>query len=404
MTLARWRVALWVLMLLVVVLAMWQARGALLPFAVGALLAYIITPVVDLFAAISPPRTRRGMVYRRGFIVLAIYALFIGAMLAAGSVIVPLAAQQTVEFIETLPETIRLANDEASRWLTQYRSNVPEDVRAQLEGYLDEAGTAVAAAVATVARNSLGWLTGTIAVVLGFAVTPFFMFYAIRDRHRVAYNFKRAVPAGLKSDVDNILTIADRVLIRYLRGQIFLGLCVGLAVGVTLTVMGVQMSLALGIFAGITELIPIIGPWIGAVPGIIIVLATNPDQIVWVAGVYLVVQQIENQLLVPRIQGMAVDIHPGMVLLLLVVAGSVFGFWGMLVILPVTAILRELFWYADSRLAGLDADTAFAHTHVGGSILAEGGMPPPEPLGAVDGDDFEEQEHVVEPVIPPPMP
>lgn len=403
MTQSRWRVALWGVMLLTVVWAIWQARGALLPFAVGALLAYIITPIVDTFAAIAPPRTHRGMVYRRGFVVLVIYAIAFAGMFAAGSVIVPLAAQQTVEFIETLPETIGLAQDQASEWLTQYRANVPEDVRTQLEGYLDEAGTAVAAAVATVARNSLGWLTGTIAVVLGFVVTPFFMFYAIRDRHRVSFNFMRAVPQGLKSDVDHILTIGDRVLIRYLRGQIFLGLCIGVAVGVALTLMDVQMSLALGIFAGITELIPIIGPWIGAIPAIIIVLATDPDKIVWVAAVYLIVQQVENQLLVPRIQGMAIDIHPGMVLLLLVVSGSVFGFWGLVVILPMTAILREFFWYADSRLAGLDADTAFAHTNVGAAILASRPLPP-EPLGEVAGDTFEEQDYIVEPVVPPPLP
>ena len=403
MTQSRWRVALWGVMLLGVTLALWQARGALLPFAVGALLAYIITPIVDTFAAIAPPRTPQGMVYRRGFIVLVIYALAIGGMFAAGAIVIPLAAQQTVEFIETLPETIDLAQDQTSRWLTQYRANVPEDVREQLEGYLDEAGTAVAAAVATVARNSLGWLTGTIAVVLGFAVVPFFMFYAIRDRHRVSYNFMRAVPQGLKSDVDHILTIGDRVLISYLRGQIFLGICIGLAVGIGLTLMDVQMSLALGIFAGITELIPIIGPWIGAIPGIIIVLATDPEKIIWVAGMYLVIQQIENQLLVPRIQGMAIDIHPGMVLLLLVVSGSAFGFWGLVVVLPVTAILRELFWYADSRLAGLDPETAFAHTNVGASILASRPLPP-EPLGGPDGDTFEEREHIVEPVVPPPLP
>src|SRR5688572_30313635 len=100
MTLARWRLALWGVMLLTVLYAVWQARAALLPFAVGALLAYMITPVVDIFAAIAPPRTSKGMTYRRGLIVLVIYSLFGVAMFAAGSIVVPLAAQQTVEFIE----------------------------------------------------------------------------------------------------------------------------------------------------------------------------------------------------------------------------------------------------------------------------------------------------------------
>ena len=81
--------------------------------------------------------------------------------------------------------------------------------------------------------------------------------------------------------------------------------------------------------------------------------------------VYVVVQQLENNLLVPRIQGHAVDIHPAMVIMLLVVFGAVWGLIGMIVAVPATAIIRELFWYVDRRLRGVTPDEAFAASHVG---------------------------------------
>ncbi|MEZ4502865.1 MAG: AI-2E family transporter [Dehalococcoidia bacterium] len=364
MTRAHVRALLWVGMLAVVVYVTWQARAALLPFAVGALLAYVLTPVVDVMASVVPAKSHRGDVLRRGVAVLVIYLLFAASLFAVGSVVIPVAVDQGVEFVDTLPETFDAAREQGTDWLTQYRERVPDEVQERIDVYTDDASAAVTASVATFARNSIGVLTDTLAFAIGFVVTPFFMFYALRDRHRVGFNFMRAVPSEARADVEHVLLIGDRLLIRFLRGQLLLGVIVGTAVGVGLTLMDVQLSLALGLFAGITELIPILGPWIGAVPGMIIVLATDPEQAVWVALLYFGVQQAENFLLVPRVQGSATEIHPAMVLLLLVVSGAVFGFWGLLVIVPMAAITRELFWYADARLRGLDAESAFAETHV----------------------------------------
>ena len=370
MTAQRWRTVLWAAMLLLVLFVAWRARAALIPFAVGALLAYTLTPVVDLvawlmreraFATISSSR-HQAEVYRRGVAVLVVYAVIGSGLFAIGSVIIPLAADQVVEFVDDLPQIVDEARERSADWLTQYRERVPDDVQGRIDGYAEEAGAALANRVTALARGSVDVLTGTIVILLGFVIVPFWMFYALRDRHNVARNFMNAVPEPFRDDAANILTIADRLLLRYIRGQIFLGFIVGTAVGVGLTLMDVKFSLALGVIAGITELIPIIGPWIGAVPGIVIVGATDPGMVLWVALLYLAVQVVENNLLVPRMQGQAVELHPAMVILLLVVAGAAFGFIGLVVIVPLTAILRELFWYLDRRLSGTSAEEAFALT------------------------------------------
>jgi predicted PurR-regulated permease PerM len=368
----RWRVVLWLSLFALIFFVASRATSALIPFAIGALGAFILTPVIDVIAAIIPARPFRVFtrsehqitVFRRGLAVLLVYIVIGAGLFGVGAVVVPIAIDQSVEFVDALPQLVDDAREQSADWLTQYRERVPEPVQERLDGYAADTSEAIAASMAGVARQSVNVLTNTLSIVFGFLVIPIWMFYALRDRHQAGRNFMNAVPESLRPDVENVLDIGDRVLLRYIRGQIVLGIVVGTAVGIGLTLMDVQLSLALGVFAGITELIPIIGPWIGGVPALLIVAGTDPDMIVWVALLYVAVQMVENNVLVPRVQGQAVDLHPGMVIMLLVLAGAAFGFIGLLAVMPLTAIIRELFWYTDRRLKGETAQAAYDDSHL----------------------------------------
>ena len=224
-------------------------------------------------------------------------------------------------------------------------------------------------------------LTGWIAVIAGFVVVPIWMFYALRDRHNFERNFAAAVPEPVQPDVLNGVRIADQLIGRYLRGQLLLGFLVGVATFIGLTLLDVDLAIALAVFAGVAELIPIVGPFIGALPAVLIVAATDPDKIIWVLLLYVAVQQVENHLLVPRVQGHAVDLHPAVIIMLLAIAGTVFGFIALVVIIPLVALLRELFWYADHRFSGLAPPDAMARTHVAQhfGLDDEEAEPPGEP-------------------------
>ncbi|MCH7554331.1 MAG: AI-2E family transporter, partial [Chloroflexi bacterium] len=101
----------------------------------------------------------------------------------------------------------------------------------------------------------------------------------------------------------------------------------------------------LGLIAGVFELIPIIGPLLGAIPGVLVALATSPADVPWVILLYAGVQLVENAFLVPRIQGRAVDIHPAIIMLLLVISSEVAGLWGVIVAVPLAAVARDVFLY-----------------------------------------------------------
>ena len=382
MTAQRWRVVLWSLVVLVAVWVAWEAKWALMPFTVGALMAYALTPAVDRVAALLPAHNHQQNVIRRGIAVLLVYLAISGSLTGVGLVVVPIAIDEIAQFVDELPDTIDQTQEQVNVWLEEYRDRVPEDARMRIDGFFADLGDQVGDRFSTQTENTIDSLTTTIAIIAGFLVVPIWLFYALRDRHAFERNFTQAVPSEVRPDVLNIMRIADTLLGRFLRGQLLLGLLVGVATFIGLTLLEVRLSIALALFAGISELIPIIGPWIGALPAVLIVAATEPDKILWVLLLYFMVQQLENNLLVPRVQGHAVDLHPAMIILLLAVAGTVFGFLGLLVVVPLTALLRELFWYADHRLRGRSPAEALAQTHMAQRAALE-------PATAPEGDDAE---------------
>lgn len=390
-TAARWRIALWAGMLLLVAWVAWQARWALLPFSIGALFAYVLTPVVDRLASLVPGHARRDNVVLRGFAVVLVYLAIAGVLAGAGVAVVPVAIDEISQFVDDLPAHIDDTQAQVNVWLEVYRERVPVDIRERIDEYAAQFGDDLGQRIASAGAPVFESLTGWIAVIAGFIVVPIWMFYALRDRHSFERNFAAAVPEPVQPDVLNGVRIADQLIGRYLRGQLLLGFLVGVATFIGLTVLDVDLAIALAVFAGVAELIPIVGPFIGALPAVLIVAATDPGKIIPVLVLYVAVQQVENHLLVPRVQGHAVDLHPAVIIMLLAIAGTVFGFIALVVIIPLVALLRELFWYADHRFSGLEPREAMARTHVAAHFgLDDEDVEPPGEPSEPDAEAAEE--------------
>jgi predicted PurR-regulated permease PerM len=139
-------------------------------------------------------------------------------------------------------------------------------------------------------------------------------------------------------------------------------LFVGALATIALLIIGVPFAPVLGLIAGIFEVLPNIGPYLGAIPAILIALATDPVSAIWVALAFFIIQMIENLILVPRISGKSVKLHPALVMMVLVIGGQLAGLWGMLIAVPVTAMIRDVFLYLYLRLLDepLSPDEAMA--------------------------------------------
>ncbi len=342
---------------LAILLVLWVAylaRGALLPFALGAALAYIISPLVERLAVIQPWYARRPET-ARGLSVLVIYGMVAAVLVVAGIFLIPQLVEQVDQLIEQVPDLARQAQDRVNSWSERYHDQVPEDVRNRIDEAMRDAADEVGTIAESVVTRSLNVVFSTLSALLGFISVPFFVFYALKDRDRAFGRFYSWFPESLQPDVRECVRIANRVLGAYVRAQLFLALVIFLITYIGLRAMDVEFSLGLAFVAGLTEMIPIIGPLIGFVPALIVVLATEPDHWWWVVLFYLGVQAAENYLLVPRVHGESVNMHPALVLILLAIGGALFGLWGVLVIVPLTAAIRDVYTYIYRRLGEADA-------------------------------------------------
>ena len=316
----------------------------LLTLGISAVIAYVLLPVTRLMERAMPWRHSRPGLARGiavGLIFLVGLGIFAGLLIA----VIPPTVRQTQGFIEGFPDFINNARITIEGWVNEYIHLVPPDVRNQAEGALAEAGGIIGAAAWNVAKQTLGIITGSFAFILGLATAPVLIFYLMKDSGPIRESLNAPFPSTVRPILRDILDIADRTLGGYIRGQLTLGVIVGVIVAVGLLLMGVPFAVLLGVVAGLTELVPIIGPWIGGAVGVLVTLATAPDKVLWVIGLYLVVQLLENTLLVPRIQADTLNMHPIAVILIITVGSQYFGLWGVILGPPLVALAKDVIIY-----------------------------------------------------------
>ena len=336
--------------LLILAWILWSVRGALVPFAVGALIAYLLAPLVNMFEKTVPFRDRLNQQTVRTIAILEVYLLFIGILLILAMTVIPIMVDQTREFVDELPRYWEDAREEVDYWSRRYESDVPPEVKEQVDANIDQITAYLSEIGSRLASTTIGSIRRFISVVAGLVLIPLWLFYVLKDQRRGMAYFYHLWPEELREDIYQIVRIIDRVLASYIRGQLFLGLIVGVVSGVGYWLIGVQQPLALGIVAGILEMVPILGPWITFVVAALVVLATDPDKLLLVAILSLAVQQLENTFLVPRVQGNAVQMNPAVIMMLLVIGGAMWGFIGIVIIVPLAAIARDVFAYVYARL------------------------------------------------------
>ncbi|RIK41178.1 MAG: AI-2E family transporter [Chloroflexi bacterium] len=333
---------------------LWSARSALLPFVIGLVVAYLLVPIVNKVESVIPnrrPYTR----FRREFSILSVYLVFIAVLVAAGMTIVPRLITESTELIDSLPSYWEEITSDDGYWHDKYEA-LPLELRNWIEDNIEVIQEWIAAAASTALERTFTTLRQVLGFVIGLLLLPLWLYYVLKDDRRAMTFVYSIWPEHLQADIREIVRIIDRVLSAYVRGQIFLGFVVGIVTWIGLTVIGVSQPAALAIIAGIFELLPILGPWLSFVVAAIVVLATDPGQIVAVAILFLMVQQLENTFLVPRIQGNAVNMNPAIIMVLLVVGGAVFGLVGAVAIVPVAAIVRDVWIYVYRRLSEVSAE------------------------------------------------
>ena len=330
--------------LLATLAALYFLGTVLLTLGISAVIAYVLLPVAKLTERGMPWRNKRpGLA--RGISVGVIFLVGLGVLAGLIIAVVPPTIEQGQRFIEEFPAFLNNARATIEGWVAHYADLVPADLRDQAEDALAGAGGIIGAAAWNVVKQTLGIVTGSFAFILGLATAPVLVFYLMKDSSPIRESLHAPFPTAIRPFLRDILDIADRTLGGYIRGQLTLGVIVGIIVAVGLLLLDVPFAVLLGIVAGLTELVPIIGPWIGGAVGVLVTLATEPDKVLWVILLYLIVQLLENTLLVPRIQADTLNMHPIAVILVITIGSQYFGLWGVILGPPLVALAKDVVIY-----------------------------------------------------------
>ncbi|HHX63940.1 MAG TPA: AI-2E family transporter [Chloroflexi bacterium] len=340
----RYRVLLLIAGLVLALLILSSAWAALVPFMIGLVIAYILSPFVNFIDRHAPRFMRRAGVSRPLAILLAYIFLF-GLISGLLSYFIPAVVSQSTEFGRAVPDYLDRLDTLLRHDLSEFLDRVPVEIRSAVEGSVDQLVLGLTDALQRGLGQTVRTIPQTVSFVLGVVIVPFWMFYVLNDEAKAIRSFYGLIPEKAREDVRCIASIVDDLLSAYIRGKLLVSLLVGVMCLIALLIIGVDLALLLATFAGMFEFIPILGPYLGAIPAMLVALLGNPGSALWVALAYFIIQQIESIFLSPRIAGSAVRFHPAVVMVLVLVGSEVAGLWGMFFVVPVAAVARDVFRY-----------------------------------------------------------
>ena len=369
---------------------LWLGRDVLAPFAVGILVVYLLDPVVERLARLRIAGRRAP----RALLILAVYVVATLALVELVLVVSGPLVEQVRAFVRGAPGYLEDLNTRLGELFAWWdRLDLPADVKQQIDAAIRDLLANLGSLIPAIIRPVFSSVVGLIGSILGYLIIPVWAFWILKDRPTIVRAFNRAVPAGWRDDTWATLGIVRRVFGSWIRGQVVLGVIVGVGTFVGLLVLGAvvhpvfaRFAVLLAVIAGILELLPIIGPIISAVPAVLLGATAGLPGVVAALLLYLAVQQLENNILVPKIQGDATALHPAAVIFSLVLGGAIGGLLGAILALPVAATLRDLYVYAFRRAEGMtpgeaatgDARSAPDTAAAGGQTGPTGDGPPDE--------------------------
>jgi predicted PurR-regulated permease PerM len=379
------RVALLAASAIVLGIVLYAGRDALGPFIVGLLFVYLLAPAVERLARLGLPRSIAILVAY----VVTLLIVVEGLNLMLGPLI-----EQIRQFATDLPGLVDQLRAQAERLGAVYRGlELPPAIRDALDDWLARLSAGDVGFDPSVLLPILSATTGFVATFFAFLIIPVWAFYLLKDRPSLTRSFEGSIPPEWRPDIDAVVAIVGRVFSSWVRGQVLLGVTVGVATFVGLLVLGSavdpifsRFAVLLAVIAGLLELLPIIGPIIAAVPAVLLAATAGLEAVGAALLLYLGVQQIENNLLVPKIQGDATKLHPSAVMLALVVGGAVGGLLGAILALPITAAARDVYRYLFTRLSVPVEPVLLAPAADAGPAAAAAGDVVAEPPAAVAAD------------------
>ncbi|MEA1652566.1 AI-2E family transporter [Nitrospirillum sp. BR 11164] len=370
------QIRFWLIGLVVGVALIWLLRGMLLPFVAGMAIAYLLDPVADRLEGFGLPRLAATCVVLLVFVVVVVLCVLL---------LVPLIQQQVTQLIESLPAIITWARDESMQRIRSLMAALPPDDIERLRSAASEYVGTLVGWGADFIKNLFTGGAALFGVVSLLFITPVVAFYLLRDWDRMVATLDGWLPREHAEVIREQLRAVDRTLAGFVRGQATVCLVLGAFYALAMTAVGLNFGLVIGLIAGILSFIPYVGTVVGFGASVGVALFQFHD--LWreglVVALYILGHLLEGYVLTPKLVGDKVGLHPVWVMFALLAGGSLFGFTGVLLAVPVAAVIGVLVrfglrqYLASSYYTGVPPDEVPRE-----DLVQEGRVPPGMEAGA----------------------
>ncbi len=335
-------------LIIIFLLLLYLFRALLPPVGIAVVLAYLLKPVADFVQR----RTR----LPRTLAVMVVYAVLLLLLSTIPVVVVPYA----VNWVGWLSENLQQLADQLVGFLSQPFSLMGyslslADMVGDIQGTLQDLVQPFATQTVNLVLNVLSSLLWVISITV-------ISFYLVKDADRLREFLDSVAPPGYTAELRDLREAVNQVWKAFFRGQVVLGIIIGLVVWITMSIVGLPQAGLMGLLAGLLEVIPTFGPILATIPAVLIAFFLGsvylPLSNFWftvlVLGIYIVIQQLENAYLVPRIMGRRMQLHPVVVFIGVLAGGLVAGTIGVLLAAPIAGTFRVLLRYVHAKLLGQD--------------------------------------------------
>ena len=336
-------VAFWIVLLVLLLAAVWWLRDVMLPFVAGMGLAYLLDPVTTRLERLG---------IKRGIAAVLTISVVVLSLVLLILLIAPIIGSQLAGLVADIPDYVRrLQNwftDPARPWAGRLMGN-GVSAADRVAGELATQG----AAIATGFLSSV-WTGGAavISILSLLIVTPVVAFYFLVDWSRIVNKAERLIPRPDQPTVRQLAREIDAAVAGFVRGQAMVCLILGVFYAVALSLVGLKFGLLIGLVAGLISFIPYVGTLTGLVLSVGVAISQFWPEWTWiavVAGIFFVGQFIEDYVLIPKLVGENIGLHPLWIMFALFAFGYLFGFIGLLIAVPVAAALGVIIRFATRR-------------------------------------------------------
>jgi predicted PurR-regulated permease PerM len=347
----RWIQLVGLPLLLLLAFAVVKAAGTVvLLFVTAAVIALILNPLVAGLQRVHLPR---------GVAIVCVYLGFIVALAAAGVLLANPISDQVTTLRDDVPSITRSANERLADVQDYFdRKGINVEVKKQGQTALETLQDKVVGGTDSIVSFGTDLLTKLVTASFGLILVFVLSVYMLIHGERIGALVRGVMPPGNGTREDDYPSRVVRAVNGYVRGQLLFSLAMGAGAGIGLWIYGITgifpdgktYALAFGVFFGLMELVPYVGPFLGATPPLLVALFQDPLTAVWVALLFIGLQQIEGHIASPLIFGIALRINPLLVIFALLFGAELFGIIGALVALPVAAVVRETVVYLRQHL------------------------------------------------------